>query len=330
MKRIISIMLVSLLLSLCGCSRFVMLPKEDSELQPKYTEACDLLKEGDYEGAYDLFSQLGDYKDSKTHLSKFAYLPTEILKEDDGMGENIVIYRTRYTYNEKGLLTEGVGQYTNDEGPGYSEKLEYNHKGQLTVNKTESEAGYSTLEFEYNDKGQLIKRVGCTEGANVGGITTYSYGEDSLLKEAVMQSYIGTDTANYQNEQPYHTDKVTYTCDNDGRYIKAESSYGDGGITYTASYNKNGLPIEIKSVTSDSFESVTRFEYGESGLCTSIITPYDRTDYQYSGHDLPVSATYTRDGGVPCKITYSYKLFYLEQKPKFPFFMDEHLFCFEV
>ena len=323
-------MLLSLLLLLCGCKRFVMLPKEDAALQPKYQEACDLLKEGDYEGAYDLFLQLGDYKDSKTHLSKFAYLPTEIVKEDDGMGENIAIYRTRYKYNEKGMLIEGVGEYENGEGPGYSEKLSYNEKGQLAQTETQSEAGFSILKFEYNDKGQLIKRVGYTEGANVGGITEYSYDENGNCTQTVMQSYFGTDTDSYKNEQPYHIEKATHVYDGDGRHEKTVSSYGDESITYTANYNANGLPTEIKSVTSDGFDNVTRFEYGESGLCASIITPYDRTDYQYGGQDLPVSATYTRDGGVPCKITYSYKLFYLEQKPTFPFFMDDHFSVFEI
>lgn len=338
MKKIIAFTLLTIILICSGCSKFVLMPQTNDELDPTYIKACDALKEGDYDTAYTLFTQLGDYKDSKTHLSYFAYLPVEIIAEDDGMGENIVYFQTVFTYDNYGRLLSEEGKYTNDEGPGYSEKHTYNEAGQ-TYNeagqliKTEaiSEAGFSTLTFEYDDSGFLVKRVGCTDGANVGGITLYTNDENGRCVEAKMMSYLGIDTENYQNSTPYHTDTTVYTYDAQGNCTKSVSNYGDGQITCTAEYNENGLPTVINSFESEDYISSTLFEYDDKGRCTKISSPYDSTEFKYGEDLLPESAIRTRDGGKPCNVTYKYKLFYLKDgAPKTPFFMDEYLSVFEV
>ena len=329
MKRLLALLMISCLL-LCSCSRLVFLPQEDADLQPTYVKACDLLKEGKLEEAYPLFLSLGDYKDSAVHAAKFAYLPTEILAQDDGFGEEIALYKTTYSYNEKGQLLEGKGTYTKEEGPGYSESHIYDKEGLRIETKTQSEAGDSTLTYEYNDQGQCIKRVGYTDGANVGGITLFTY-EKGLVKTATVRSYIGTDPAAYETNEPYHQSTVSYTYNGQGLCTEAKENTGENGVfTYEVSYNEQNLPTLLKHTDSQGFESKTVFEYDEQGRCTKVDTDYDVTEFTYGKGNHPVSAICTRDGGKPCEITYTYQLFYLNEAPKIPAHLAEYFSNLEV
>ncbi len=325
MKRIVSFLLLITVVFASGCQRVVVLPQTDDELHPTYVEACDLLKEGDIEGAYELFNKLTGYLDTEEHLSRFAYLPVEIVKEDDGFGEGPSIYRTTYTYNDYGELISVVGVYDDDKGPGHSAKQTYSDDGRLLKSEVESEAGFSTLEFEYDKSGKLVKRVGCTVGANVGGITTYTYDDEGKLTGAVMESYLGIDTKKYESSEPYHRDVYEYSYDENGNCIKCVSSYGEVKITYTAEYNTNNLPTLVRSDDGDGFVSDTVFEYDENGRCTEIKTTHDTTIFNYAEGDLPNSAVRTPDGSAPSNLKYTYKLVYLREEPKpIPFFMDRY------
>lgn len=331
MKRSVLIVILMLTLILSGCSKNVPDPETYSAKEPLYLEALEDLKDGSYAKAFAVFTTLGDYKDCKDYVSKFAFMPIEITAEDDGFGENIVLYQTNYTYNEFGKLVTGVGKYTENEGPGYSEKHSYDADGRLISSETESEAGFSKVSYEYNEKDQLIKTIGATEGANVGSITTHKYDENGNRTETVCESYHGTDTQKYQNDKPYHTDKTVYTYNGQNKAVKAISSYGDSQMTYTAEYNENGMPTIIKSDDGQGFVSETVFEYDENGNCTKIRTPYDETVFTYDNSALPKTAIRTRGGGKPCNITYKYELCYMpDGVPEFPFFMDEHLSVFGI
>lgn len=328
MKRLFAMLLIFCFL-LCGCSRIALLPQEDADLQPTYTKACDLLKEGKLEEAYPLFLSLGDYKDSALHASKFTYLPTEILAQDDGFGEEIAYYKTTYSYDEKGHLLRGEGAYTKEEGPGYSEEHTY-QEGLLIKSQLSGEAGESTITYEYNEQGECIKEIGFTDGANVGGITLFTY-ENGLRKTATVRSYMGIDAANYEQQEPYHTFQKTYTYNEQGLCTKAEEDLGENGIfTYTVEYNSFNLPIRLAHTQSDGSSSATLFEYDQQGRCTKVDTDYDVTEFTYGEGKLPTSAIRTRDGGKPCNVTYSYQLFYLEEQPQFPFFFEEYLSGLEV
>lgn len=326
MNRLFAILSIACFLLCSGCDRLALLPQEDADLQPAYAKACDLLKEGKLEEAYPLFLSLGDYKDSALHASKFTYLPTEILAQDDGFGEEMVYYKTTYSYDEKGHLLKGEGAYANEEGPGYSEEHTYDKEGVLIRSETISEAGESVLTYEYNDKGQLTKRVGYTNGANVGGITQYAYDEQGNCTLAETDSFLGVDPAEYETMEPYHTSKTTYTYNEQGLCTKAEESLGENGIyTYTVDYNTFHLPTRFTHTDNDGYSSETVFEYDEQGRCTKVDTDYDLAEFTYGESDLPTSAIRTRDGGKPCKVTYTYQLFYLEEAPQIPFFLEEYL-----
>ena len=72
MKRIVCILGVVLTLMLC-VSVFSSCTKDERE--EKYKEAVELLESRDYEAAYALFVELGDYHNAAIEASYFRYIP---------------------------------------------------------------------------------------------------------------------------------------------------------------------------------------------------------------------------------------------------------------
>ena len=142
---------------------------------------------------------------------------------------------------------------------------------------------------------------------------------------------MGIDTATYETEEPYHTFQKDYTYNKQGLCIKAEEDLGETGIfTYTVEYNSFNLPTRFTHTDSQGFESVTLFEYDDQGRCTKVDTDYDITEFTYGKGNNPTAAIRTSDGGKPCDVTYTYQLFYLEEQPQIPFFLEEYLSGLEV
>jgi hypothetical protein len=304
-----------------------MIPTEDNKLQAMYVKAADYLKEGEYEKAYPIFIELGDYKDSALHASRFAHLPVKIVQDDDGMMEGKTTFTTNYTYNEYGECIEKVGAYKDEVGPGFSEKNYYDDSGRLVKRESVSEAGCSTEIYEYNADGKLIKKTGCTDGANVGGITTYTYDEKGNRTTSRFDSYLGIDTENYGSQEPYHSENYRYYYDKQNRCVKMEQQYGEEYLfTYTVEYNENSLPLKITADDGQGTVNETVFSYNDKGQCTEIDTDYEKSTYSYLDSDTPITAIRTRDGGEDCHATYSYDLFYLRNdKDPIPFHIKEHL-----
>ena len=61
----------------------------------KYRQAFELTEQGDYESAYALFTELGDYKDAAEEAAKFRYVPiketAEFISPEGTRIENLVI-----------------------------------------------------------------------------------------------------------------------------------------------------------------------------------------------------------------------------------------------
>ena len=61
----------------------------------KYRQALELTEQGDYEAAYALFNELGDYKDAAEEAAKFHYIPiketAQLISPDGTRIENLVI-----------------------------------------------------------------------------------------------------------------------------------------------------------------------------------------------------------------------------------------------
>lgn len=323
MKRAFVLIICLVLVFSSACSK--------SDPESEYNRALSLIEQGEYDKAYSVFEALGNYKDSATLLKRFVSLPTKIEKEDDGMLEGVYMYYTTYTYNEYGECISRVGEYENEVGPGFSEQDTYDDKGNLILRKAISEAGYSTITYEYDEDGKLIKETGCTDGANVGGITTYTYNERGLRTLACYSSYLGIDTEAYQSQEPYHTQTTEYYYDDSDRCVKVLEHYGEEYVfTYSVEYNDNSLPTSVVSDDGQGSKSTTVFKYDDKGRCTQITTPYDNTVYTYDESELPISAVYTRDGGQPCDIVYTYETYFVRNEPDgVPFHIKEHINFFE-
>ena len=67
------------------CMSFLVACKEN-ENEKNYQQAYELLESKDYEAAYDLFVELGDYKDAAKEAARFhySYLKTTIKSYIDG------------------------------------------------------------------------------------------------------------------------------------------------------------------------------------------------------------------------------------------------------
>lgn len=329
MKKLLA--LLSILLLLTSCSRIVLLSETDPEADKDYLRACDLLKSGDYEQAYALFVKLGDYKDSKTHADKFVWLVSQTEKDGYYFGDKMAVFKTVYTYNEYGELVTCVGSYTNDEGPGYSESHVYDSDGKRISSETVSEAGESKITYEYNKKGQLVKKVGYTNGPDLGSVTSFTYDSKGNCTVAEHKSFMGTDTSTYETDQPYHVDRNDYTYDENGRCIKTTTKLGDMPCTHEIKYDGLGLPITVTTSASDGTFNQTTLTYDSQGRCTKVVTPYGTTEFCYTDKNLPDSAVKTENSDTPINIKYTYKLHYLKQvAAKIPFHIQEYFSEFDI
>ena len=309
MKRVLALLSVVTLLFCSGCASDI----RDGAKQTTYNQACEMLNKGELQQAKEIFMQLGDYKDSAERVARFVLLPTRIYAEDDGMGDKIVHYQTDLIYNEHGELVKEVGTYTDTEGPEHSKEFTYDESGKIINARFLSEAGESHVSYEYNEKGQLIKTVGCTEGADLGGINIFTYDENGNCITVKNSSYMGTDVSKYETSKPYSIGSDYYTYNEKGLCVQ-KSSDTNSLSKYTAEYNSFDMPTKVVYDSGEGFVSETHFSYDEQGRCVKIETPNETKSFTYEQGNLPVSAIFTRSGGKPCNITYTYQLFYTREK----------------
>lgn len=323
MIRVLALLSVITLLFCSGCEKNEPVAQQNDEKLSTYNQASDLLDKGELEKAKELFVQLGDYKDSAERVARFVLLPTRIYAEDDGMGDKIVHYQTDFIYNEHGELIKEVGTYTDTEGPEHSKEFTYDESGKVINARMLSEAGESHISYEYNEKGQLVKFVGFTEGCDLGGITIFTYDEKGNCITVETSSYMGTDVSKYETSEPYSIDRNNYTYNEKGLCVQ-KSSDTNSLSKYTAEYNSFDLPTKVVYDSGEGFISENLFSYDEQGRCLKIETPNETKSFTYEQGDLPISAVFTRSGGKPCNITYTYQLYYTREKQKsIPFHIYE-------
>ena len=187
--------LISMMLSLLACGGNNP-PEENQnpdENESKYTEALELIESGDYEEAYALFSELGDYKDSEKEAAKFHYVPSKIsLKETVG-GDEAETYETvTISYNEQNLPIKRTGVYRS--GSEYS--YEYTYDENLNVIKevyTTSSGEKTVYDYTFDENENLIKEE-CTDSIGKKSVNEYFYNEDATLVKAVYTEPDGYQT----------------------------------------------------------------------------------------------------------------------------------------
>ena len=318
MKKTVIFLLLCMALILSSCSF--------AKQEKTYNQALTLLEQQKTEEAFELLTSIKDYKDSAQLLSNFVYLPERVVTSDYGFGSDTepVLQVTLYPYDEKGNLLTYSGTYQDDRGPEFSETHEYTD-GKLTRTRALSEAGDSTITYEYDSDGRIAKTIGATEGANVGGISLFTYDANGNCIRKDFTSYHGADTTKYTEENAYHRDTTTYEYDADGNCTKVSVDYGDNRWSHTAKYDKNGITA-IVTLDGDGKQTETTFSYNTEGNCTKVVTDYETATFEYDENGLLVASTHKQGESLLRACTYSFSLYYLpDGNPNPPVHLSQYL-----
>ena len=307
MRKIVSIILcVALLLATClsfsSCSvvDFVTRNIENlfSQDAKNYDKALELLESGDYEEAKALFEELGDYKDSKTYLSKFYYMPISFEYDlVDKKSTNDV------TYNDKNLPSSEIT--LREDVHGISEFV-YDDNGniikQIATNKTEGTV--SSFEYAYDNNGNRTSAYYTSEDG-LHALYTFEYDSEGRL---IVQ--------NYEDDDFQYEYRITY--DENGIIIKEDQSYG--GETYTCNteyeLDENGRVSKKTSTYPNNAQEHVEYTYDEKGNEIQIVyTDYNGSkttyDYTYDNYGNVIEEVCTDPDGYIQYVKTKYILLYI-------------------
>lgn len=259
----------------------------DSE---KYEKAIENIAKGKYDEAYDIFEDLGDYKDAEEYLSKFRYVNTSQIYNYDG---GKLTYNTKF--NENGVIVEI--EIPEDET---IVNFFYDEKGnRIKMEVAINGSKHATFAYTYNSYGDLIKEDIIYYAWNGHTVNEYTYNSSGKVNKCITTDNYGTET-------------TTYTYDSNGNLIEEIGKYS----TKTYRYNSNG---QLTKVTVDIgySEDYIEYEYNSQGQLINVIY---HDDYEYH----VVKYTYDSDGNLIKMIkdyggegkyttTYQYELVYISE-----------------
>ena len=125
--------------------------------EAKYLEAFDMLEQKNYEGAYALFTELGDYKDAAKEAAKFRYVLASY-NDTYTDEEGTETYTAIHSFNEDNLILQCV--YTYPDGNTHTCDCSYNDNGELAKIVCTDEDGTRThYECLFNDDGTVAKVI---------------------------------------------------------------------------------------------------------------------------------------------------------------------------
>jgi hypothetical protein len=297
--------------------------------EAKYAEARELLEKRDYEAAYALFVELGDYKDAAKEAAYFRYMPTNhhvVCTSEDG--EEIITYTVTlndqnlpatvveeyntgykhtcvYTYDERGLVTRQECSDTEGEKDVYEATFDANGN-YLTETVTDKDGNVSKFDFTYNEKGQQVKVVTTN---NPGSYRSYTIAYDDQGREIEVV---------YELEDENIIERNTY---NEAGDILRKSWEVEGGEVYSIDdyhYDEKGRLVEILFTEDGEDGGYKKVTYNDKD---QIITEhvfytvgYEYTStYEYDEHGNMIKEIYTTPSSEECDdVTESaYTLVYL-------------------
>lgn len=290
-------------LSLAACSKRT--PADDSvvdEQETKYLEAYDKLERGEYTSAYELFVELGDYKDAAEEAARFRYVPVSCIGKYSGEGampnetttvtlnennlpakclisyDNGTQHTCTYFYNENGKLTSIF--CTDPEGELEMFEAVYRADGKLEKETYRYFSGYCyTHEYTYDDQGLEIKSTASdTDGWRT--VSAYSYDDNGNMIKTEVES----------NDNVFSRE---YVYDSNNRRTKVIERDADGNISCTDDYlyNEQGKLLKITCTENGEVTDITEYTYDEKGRLLSDIYR-DTTDGYVHSNEY----TYTADG----------------------------------
>ena len=257
MKKVVSLILLAcIVFSLAACD-LKKAPEKDPK-EERYEEACALLEKRDYESAYALFLDLGDYKDAQKQAEYFRYMPVSHYVECSPEEETITY---TVTLNGSNLPETVVEEHST--GFKHTCSITYNEFGFITRRECSDTDGAKTaFEVTYDEKGNAVTEAITDKDGNVSRFDA-TYNEDGKVIKAVTT-----------NAPDYYL-SYTYTYDDAGREIKVVYEVEDGSCVDENVYNEEGNLLKNTWTDENGSVTVTDYVYDEKGRLTDIIFTED-------------------------------------------------------
>ena len=285
--RLLAIFLAVIMcaLSLAACAKN---PPAD---EAKYLEAYGKLERGEYASAYELFVELGDYKDAAKEAARFRYVPVSCVGKYSGEGA-MPNETTTVTLNENNLPAKCLISY--EDGTQHTCTYTYNASGKLTrIFCTDPDGDLAAYESVYNANGKLEKE---TYRYFDGYCHTYEYTYDDQGVE-IKSTASDTDGYHLVNE---------YFYDDKGNMVKIAAENDEGLFSFDYIYDDSNRLIKV--IERDAEGNATWIEdylYNEQGKLLKITYTYDgealeATEYTYDQKGRLMTHSYhdTEDGYI--------------------------------
>jgi hypothetical protein len=232
--------------------------------EEKYLKAYDMLEQKNYEAAYALFTQLGDYKDAAKELEYFRYMPISHYVDYISEGDDGTITYT-VTLNDQNLPATVVEEYST--GNKHTCTYTYNELGFVTRRECLDTEGERTLyEATFDENGNFINETITDNDGNVSKFD-YTYNEKGQQVKVVTT-----------NAPDYYL-SYTITYDADGREIKVFYEYEDENIIEENTYNEAGNILQKTwAVEGGEIYSIYDYHYDEKDRLVEILFTEDGED----------------------------------------------------
>ena len=335
MKKFICLSLAFLMLALCfaGCNSVSEnTPSTTTEVATQdprtdiYNEAFSLIQQGNLEAAYELFLELGDFMDSKKQLENFIYMPLkQVSTQQSSVHTEPYNSSVEFTLDDKGFPIKIHTEYSDGRETIY--EFEYNDNGDFLKEATIRTNYNQTREYEYDEKGRLVKQIFKSslmfEGKNTesSSVTEYLYDPSGNLTNKIITLSDGSKTsyehsytesgkiANtvYINEECQRKTTDEYIYDASDRLIqrnehRTPADFGGdtvAEITTKYTYNDKGLKSKAELYYDNNAYVIYEYFYNTDGT----ISKEERT--VYGGQDETLEYFYDEHGNV-IKYTFSY------------------------
>ena len=300
----------------------------------KYKEAQELLDDGDYAEAYEIFKELGDYKDAEEIAGRFRYVPTKVTSEGESGGyENMTI---KLSYNEDNLIKQYVKQYKDDS----QEIVEYTYDKKYNCIKevyTDRSGGVSVTERIYDENGNVVREVYAYDDEECY-THDYIYNDDGNVIKCTTIDESGKSITDYiynengdivkQSEKDQNgkiSSYANYTYDEKGNNIKSEVKYENMDYGYVTEnfYEGDNLVQTVTTINYGitEFETTTDYTYDKKGNAITVVTKSVYDDLEFDS-EIRTENTYDENGNLIKSVSFSngeqtgtreikYKLVYL-------------------
>ena len=303
---------------------------ETDPREEKYAEAYELLEKRDYEAAYALFVELGDYKNAAKEAENFRYMPighcvTYISEEDSETTYTYTVtlndqnlpktvveecstglkHTCTFTYNEFGYVTRR--ECSDTEGATSLYEAVYDAKGNcLSETITDKDGNVSKFEYTYNEKGQKVKIL-TTNAPDYYLSYTIIYDEEGREIKVVYEYDYGNEVEEKTYNEAGKILKKTWAKEGGDVFLVYDYNYDEKGRLVEILFTEEGEDGGFRRVTfNDKDQMITEH------VCYTFGYEYTN-NYEYDEHGNVIKTTYINpDIEIGSDITEStYKLVYL-------------------